>query len=257
MRQVSAKGRRFIQLREAYGGVPELRAYLDDAGVPTIGFGSTKGVRMGMVITEEDAERRLNDDLEEAERAVDRLVKVELSEDQFDALVSFVFNVGVGAFAKSTLLRVLNDRRYDHVDDQMMKWVFITVGGKKVKSTGLWNRRSMEATLWNESLSFRQVDAGADAPTSRTTPTPPPTKAGLLSTSTGRAQATALGAGTAGAVAEGVSNTGAGDALREHASSFGEMSQYLDFAKYLFIVLTIAAIGFTMWERWRKLREGE
>lgn len=257
MRQVSNKGRRFIEIAEAPGGVPVLVAYLDDAGVPTIGFGSTRGVYLGMTITEEEAHERMRSDLGDAERAVERLVKVELTQDQFDALVSFVFNVGVGAFAESTLLRLLNQGRYDLVDDQMLRWVFLTKAGKKVTSKGLKNRRMREAALWNESLTHAEIEAATEVKLSRSMPDTPPPRDKLMQTSTGKAQATALTAGAAGAAVEAANKTGATDFLRDQASSFGEMSQYLDFAKYIFVVLTLAAIAFTMWERVKKLREGE
>jgi len=120
------------------------QAYLDSGGVLTIGFGSTRGVTEGMVIGTKEAEERLQDDLRAAEEAVNRLVTVPLSQDQFDALVSFVFNVGEGAFQKSTLLRKLNAGDHDSVPVELMKWVHV----KKKRVEGLANRRAAEAGIW-------------------------------------------------------------------------------------------------------------
>ena len=93
-------------------------AYKDAAGVWTIGYGSTGGhVREGLTISESDAERLLMRDLERFEDCINRLVRVPLSQNQFDALVSFAFNLGCGALARknftSTLLSRLNDGDYD------------------------------------------------------------------------------------------------------------------------------------------------
>lgn len=85
-----------------------LEAYLDSVGVPTIGVGHTTGVHMGMTITAEEALELLREDLKWSEAAVNNGVSVPLKQNQFDALVSFVFNVGQGAFASSTLRRRLN-----------------------------------------------------------------------------------------------------------------------------------------------------
>lgn len=120
------------------------QAYLDTGGILTIGFGSTRGVTEGMVIGTKEAEERLQDDLRAAEGAVNRLVTVPLSQDQFDALVSFIFNVGEGAFQKSTLLRKLNAGDHDSVPLELMKWVHV----KKKRVEGLANRRAAEAGIW-------------------------------------------------------------------------------------------------------------
>lgn len=120
------------------------KAYLDAVGVPTIGYGTTSGVKMGTVITEAQAETYLQADLRKFEDAVSRLVKVPLKQAQFDALVSFTYNLGEGNLKSSTLLRVLNNGRYDLVPDQMLRWN--KAGGKVLK--GLTERRAAEATLF-------------------------------------------------------------------------------------------------------------
>src|SRR5688572_28060470 len=92
------------------------KAYLDTLAkppVPTIYCGLTKGVAMGMVITEEQGERMFAKELALYEDAIERLVKVPLNQNRFDALVSFTYNCGIGALSKSTLLKELNKGNYD------------------------------------------------------------------------------------------------------------------------------------------------
>lgn len=127
----------------------KLKAYLDVAGIPTIGYGRTKGVALGMRITKDIAEMYLEEDLVEPQRIVDQRVKVPLNDNQFGALVSFAFNVGTGAFASSTLLRKLNAGDYDAVPGELMRWNKAKVNGKMVPVEGLVNRRAAEIGLWS------------------------------------------------------------------------------------------------------------
>jgi lysozyme len=98
-----------------------LKAYLCSAGVPTIGVGHTAGVKLGDTCTEQQALEWLREDLQWSEAAV-RQVKVPLEQHQFDALVSFVFNVGQGQFATSTLLKKLNVGDYEGAALQFDRW---------------------------------------------------------------------------------------------------------------------------------------
>lgn len=109
-----------------------------------MGYGHTAFVKKGMRITAEEAEILLKADLQAAEAAVSRLVHVPLTQGQFDALVSFVFNLGGGRLAASTLLRRLNRKDYDGAAEQFSKWVF--GGGKKLP--GLIARREAERQLF-------------------------------------------------------------------------------------------------------------
>lgn len=111
---------RGIELLKDREGV-RLKAYLDSVGVPTIGVGHTAGVKMGDTCTEQQAMDWLRDDLKWSEAAVN-LVKVPLEQHQFDALVSFVFNVGQMQFATSTLLRKLNAGDYEGAALQFDRW---------------------------------------------------------------------------------------------------------------------------------------
>lgn len=124
-----------------------LKAYPDPGtgGLPwTIGYGSTLGVTRTMVITAEQAEQMLAVDLVRFERAVERLVEVPINQGQFDALVSFAYNVGEGNFAKSTLLRKLNAGDSQGAADQFGRWV--NAGGKVLQ--GLVKRRAAERALF-------------------------------------------------------------------------------------------------------------
>ncbi|MFC5358039.1 lysozyme [Azospirillum himalayense] len=125
-----------------------LSAYLCPAGVPTIGYGHTAGVRMGQTIDGLQAEVFLRADMADAARDVDRLVKVLLTDQQRGALASFVFNLGAGALQSSTLLRLLNQGDYAGAAKEFPKWVYATVDGIKTQLPGLVKRRAAEAKLF-------------------------------------------------------------------------------------------------------------
>ena len=141
--ELSSRG---LELIQRYEGL-RLQAYLDSAGVPTIGYGSTKGVRMGDTITETQALELLEADVERHADAVREYVDVPINQHQFDALVSFTFNVGAGAFQRSTLLRKLNAMNYQGAADEFPRWV--NAGGKML--AGLVKRRKAERALFLES----------------------------------------------------------------------------------------------------------
>ena len=132
-----------IGLIKQFEGV-RLTAYRDSVGVPTIGYGSTRGVKMGDVITQAEADTRLRQDLQSAEFAVNRLVKPALTQNQFDALVSFVFNLGGTALASSTLLKYLNNGKYAEAAQEFPKWTH--AGGAVL--AGLIARRAAERALF-------------------------------------------------------------------------------------------------------------
>ncbi|MBB3265779.1 GH24 family phage-related lysozyme (muramidase) [Azospirillum sp. OGB3] len=125
-----------------------LDAYLCPAGVPTVGYGHTAGVKMGQTITSLQAEVFLRADMADAAAAVDKLVKVPLPDRQRGALASFVFNLGAGALQSSTLLRLLNQGDYAGAAAEFSKWVYATVNGKKVQLDGLKKRRAAEKALF-------------------------------------------------------------------------------------------------------------
>ena len=146
-RQISPHG--LAKLKQWEG--LKTKAYKDSGGVWTIGYGHTATAgepkpRAGMVITAAEAENILLKDLTQYEAAVESLVKVELNDNQFAALVSFVYNIPLAKFKKSTLLKKLNAGNYDAVPNELMKW--INVDHKK--NQGLVNRRRAEGYLWME-----------------------------------------------------------------------------------------------------------
>jgi lysozyme len=133
-----------IQMIEGFEGL-RLNAYQDIVGVWTIGYGHTAGVRSGQVISQAQAESFLRSDIASSENGVNDLVHVPLNQNQFDALVSFAFNLGVGALAKSTLLQLLNKGDYKGASGQFDLWVH--AGGKVIQ--GLVNRRNAEQKLFD------------------------------------------------------------------------------------------------------------
>ena len=122
----------------------ELEAYKCAAGVWTIGYGSTSDVEEGMEISQERADMLLLEDVEVFEEAVNNLVEVDLEQNQFDALISWTFNLGPTNLKNSTLLKVLNNKDYDGVPAQIKRWN--KAGGKVLQ--GLIRRREAEALLF-------------------------------------------------------------------------------------------------------------
>lgn len=142
---ISDKG---IALIKRFEGC-KLAAYQDAAGIWTIGYGWTQpvdGVKISaeMVITTATAERLLRCGLVQYEQGVHKLVKVPVSQHQFDALVSFAYNVGLRSLSTSTLLKKLNSGDCRGGGDEFMKWV--KVGGLQL--AGLYTRRTAERALF-------------------------------------------------------------------------------------------------------------
>ncbi|MEP9179732.1 lysozyme [Enterobacter cloacae] len=143
--QTSEKG---IALIKEFEGC-KLTAYQDSVGVWTIGYGWTqpvdgKSIRAGMTIKQETAERLLKTGLVSYESDVSRLVKVGLTQGQFDALVSFTYNLGARSLSTSTLLRKLNAEDYAGAADEFLRWN--KAGGKVLN--GLTRRREAERDLF-------------------------------------------------------------------------------------------------------------
>ena len=134
-----------LQLVEHFEGC-ELQAYQDSGGVWTIGYGHTQNVHQGMKITLQEAELYAQRDLEIAETYVNALVNVPLTQEEFDALVDFVFNLGPESFKKSTMLELLNRGEYQLAAAQFDLWDHC--GGKIL--AGLLQRRKAEAELFTE-----------------------------------------------------------------------------------------------------------
>jgi len=122
-----------------------LKAYLCPSNVPTIGYGHTMGVKLGQTITQAEAEKLLAIDLAIHENNVNSLLKVPLTQNQFDALVCFEYNVGKGNLQTSTLLNIINEKNFADVPNQFRKWVY---GSGKKLLPGLVKRREAEIALF-------------------------------------------------------------------------------------------------------------
>ena len=130
-------------LIKAFEGL-RLDAYLCPAGVPTIGWGHTKGVRMGQRVTLQQAEDMLVSDLAPCERILNAM-GVNFRQEQFDALVSWIFNLGTGNFSTSTLRkRILNDASDEDIAREFTKWIY----SNKIALPGLIGRRVLEANMF-------------------------------------------------------------------------------------------------------------
>ncbi|MDR6757192.1 GH24 family phage-related lysozyme (muramidase) [Mycoplana sp. BE70] len=146
-RQINKAG---LDLIKQFEGL-RTTAYLCPANVPTIGYGSTKGLTRADVgkkkITTAQAETLLRADLVRFEKAVSSLVKVPLTDNQFAALVSWTFNLGEGNLGKSTLLKRINAKApVAQIEASWMQWV--NAGGKRLQ--GLVNRRAAEMALYKK-----------------------------------------------------------------------------------------------------------
>ncbi|WP_434525611.1 lysozyme [Photorhabdus asymbiotica] len=138
--KLSEKG---FELIKHFEGL-RLHAYQCSANVWTIGYGHTAGVRLGDVINAEEADIFLHRDVADAERTVNNAVSVSINQHQFDALVSFVFNLGAGNFRSSVLLKKLNAGDYAGAAGELLRWV--NAGGQKL--AGLVRRREAEKMLF-------------------------------------------------------------------------------------------------------------
>ena len=137
---ISKKG---IDLIKEFEGC-ELTAYRCSANVLTIAYGRIKGVKEGDTCTKEQAEEWLHEELIEYESYINDMVEVSLLQNQFDALVSWVYNLGPSNLKSSTLLKVLNAGEYKSVPEQIKRWN--KAGGKVLE--GLTRRRQAEALLF-------------------------------------------------------------------------------------------------------------
>lgn len=237
-----------IDLIKQFEGV-RLESYVCPAGVLTVGVGHTSAagspkVVPGMKITYQEANAILANDLVKYEDAVDRLVKVPLTQNQFDALVSFTFNVGEGALAKSTLLKKLNAGDYDAVPAELMKW---TKGGGK-ELPGLVRRRRAECAMW------RSVNDKADVDTdqARATPDLPKPKKTMAKSKEGNA---AIITGGAAAV------SAASEVSRQVKETGDSLTTIIDMVKnptfLLLLLIVVAAAAIWYWRRQRLEETGE
>ena len=122
----------------------EYNAYKCAAGVWTIGYGHTAGVKEGDLVTQQEADKILEEDMKEYEGYINDYVTVDLNQNQFDSLVSWVFNLGPNNLKSSSMLKVLNNGAYEDVPAQIKRWN--KANGKTLD--GLIRRREAEALLF-------------------------------------------------------------------------------------------------------------
>jgi len=125
-----------------------IEAYLDPVGIPTICYGSTKGVELGQAMTKEECDALLNEELKIYLKAVDDFIFVPMPDTRRAALTSFTYNVGIENFKKSTLRRLMNEGQTRAACEELSRWVF----AKGIKLRGLIRRRDEEKRLCLEGL---------------------------------------------------------------------------------------------------------
>lgn len=145
LRDISENGYKIIREFEGL----RTTAYLDTGGVWTIGYGTIKypngaAVKKGDTCTKDQAEIWLKNDCKWVDAALDKYIKVAITQNQFDALASFVYNIGETAFAKSTMLTLINKSDHSAAANQFDRWIYDN--GKKI--VGLVNRRAKEKALF-------------------------------------------------------------------------------------------------------------
>jgi lysozyme len=156
--QLSAEGLDLIKRFEGFRG----QLYLDVAGFPTIGYGHriVPPQAYSGGVSELQAAALLAGDVSAAERAIGSLVKVALTQGQFDALVDFCFNLGAGRLASSTLLRFLNSGHYDFAAEQLLLWDL----ARGEVNPGLKARREAELRLWKAAAPACQPNSSSQPP---------------------------------------------------------------------------------------------
>lgn len=221
------------------------KAYLCPAGVWTIGWGFTKGVKPGDVMTRAEGDRRLAEELREFTDGVRRLLTREANENQLAAMVVFAFNVGLAGLARSTVLKAHNRGDFDAAARAFALWN--KAGGKVLR--GLVRRRAAEAALYLKPVRIEiplQPLARVDIPVEIDEPMPQ-----LVDPERSMSQSTIVrGAGIAG----GVSSL---TLAAEGARAVGEIKYSLgDWLPYIALGVVVVAAGWIIWERLKQRRGG-
>lgn len=231
-----------IELVKKFEGLHKVKddgmvhAYRCPAGKWTCGYGATRGVRSGVTWTKEYSEMRLIEDLEEHGKIVKKSVNVPLTQAQYDALTSFVFNLGGGAFRSSTLLKKLNKGMYDDCPEQIMRWNKAKVDGKLIPLRGLTRRRSAEAAIFSRDAQLPS-DEGGPQMAQKVTAAAPKSLA---------KSKTMAGAGIAGAAT----------ALNEVAGQVQGLVSYAPMLKTVFLLCAIGGIALAAYARFKDNKEG-
>ena len=231
-----------IELVKKFEGLHKVKddgmvhAYRCPAGKWSAGYGATKGVRSGVVWTKDYSEMRLIEDLDEHGKIVKKYVNVPLTQSQYDALTSFVFNLGGGAFRSSTLLKKLNKGLYDEVPEQILRWNKARVDGKLTPLRGLTRRRSAEAAIFARDAQLPSDEGGPAMPQKPTAEAPK---------SLAKSK-TMAGAGIAGAAT----------ALNEVSGQIQGLVSYAPMLKTIFLILAIGGIALAAYARFKDNKEG-
>ena len=217
----------------------KLKAYRCPANVCTIGYGHTSAagdpkVTDGMTITKKEADEILSRDLVKYEKAVEEMVNQPLTQHQFDVLVDFAYNAGIGNLKSSTLLKKVNAGDFDAVPAELMKW---TKGGGKVLP-GLVRRRQAESAWWSSG-----DDHPADAEDQRTEPDPIPART-MAQSKQGNAAIVTASLGGLGAAKEIA-------AQAQEASETADQLMGLLHNQNFLIMAAVIGLGAAIWY-WRK-----
>lgn len=222
-----------------------LKAYRCPAGVPTCGWGETEGVRLGMVWTQAEADRRFCESLTEYADKVRAMLTEHATPQQLGALVSLAYNIGLGAFRKSTVLRQHNAGRFDAAARAFGLWNKARVKGVLTELAGLTSRRAAEAAMY--------LQPDADEPEVRM-PQAVASESSIAASPIARAGATTAGAGLV---------TGLG-AIQEHAGQLGAVTGQLQtiaghvgiHPQVLLALVLVAAGCAAMWWRYKQRADG-
>ena len=210
--------------------------YMCPAGKLTQGYGETKGIKKGITWTKSESEQKLIASLCDHAEVIYKSVKVPLTQNQFDALLSFVYNLGGPNFRSSTLLKKLNAEEYDEVPEQLMRWNKARVNGKLKALKGLTRRRSAEAELFSKDAKAPDEDDGEIM--------------------VQKPQANALKPLSKSKTMVGAGVGGVGVALSEVSTQLEGFISYSDTLKTVFLVLAIAGIALAAYARFKDHKEG-
>jgi lysozyme len=220
----------------------KLKAYRCPAGICTIGYGHTSAagapeVKDGMTITQKEADDILRRDLVKFETAVFGMVHQPLTQHQFDVLVDFAYNAGVGALQKSTLLKKVNAAQFDDVPAELMKWTKGKIPGKGMQVLpGLVKRRQAEGAWWVSGESHDEQEQ-------RITPDPVPVRT-MVESKQGNAAIITASLGGLGAAKEIAAQA------QEASDTADQLMKLLGNTNFL-IMAAIAGLAAAIWF-WRK-----
>lgn len=237
--KTSQRGLSLIKEFEGFKG----KAYLCPAGVPTIGYGTTRGVTRddvtrGRTITRAQAEKLLMADLQDFEDGVDAALVQPPTQHQFDACVSMAYNIGVAGFRGSSVARAHNRGDFQAAARAFALWNKATVNGKKQELPGLTRRRAAEAALYLEPMPHEKAEPMPQA----VEPERPMEQSQIV-----RGATVAGGTAALATVAEVVNIT---NDIKEGVSGMGE------WLVPLLLVAVIALCGFIVWERVTQRKKG-